>query len=178
MTQALADAHRLSAWDEITGRVVPMHRQAPAVSYPAWQPPSLPGALQGRLDMDSRHWPATRPPEGARASIELAARAYLDGIEPAAPEAIDEALMALSVVFRTNSVAPAEAEAMFRLYERDLSDLPPDLLSTAVHRAIRSCQFFPKPAELRAFVNDAMIDRRAKAHRARMLLQLLDGTRP
>lgn len=177
MTQALADAQP-SAWDEITGRIAPVQRQMPAVSCPSWSPPQLPAGLQGRLDTDSRYWPATLPPEAARASVELAERAYLEGIQPASPEAIDEALLALSIVFRTNSIAPAEAEALFKLYERHLSDLPADLLVKAVDRAHRECRFFPKPAELRAFVEDDMNDRRAKAARARLLLKRMNGARP
>lgn len=178
MTQALADAHQPSAWDEITGRMAPVQQRMPAVSSPAWQPPRLPAGLQGMLDTDSRYWPATLPPKAARASLELAARAYQAGIQPASPEAIDEVLLALSIVFRTNSIAPAEAEALFKLYERHLSDLPADLLVKAVDRAHRHCRFFPKPAELRAFVEDDMIDRRQKAARARLLLERMDGARP
>jgi hypothetical protein len=46
-----------------------------------------------------------------------------------------------------------------------LADIPPDLLDVAVKHCIRTCAFFPKPAELRAAIKDEMIDRSRQQQR-------------
>lgn len=50
------------------------------------------------------------------------------------------------------------------LYMEALADIPPELLEAAVKHCIRTCRFFPKPAELRAPIADELNDYRRRQH--------------
>jgi len=45
------------------------------------------------------------------------------------------------------------------LYMEALADIPPELLDKAVKHCIRTCRFFPKPAELRGAIADELAER-------------------
>lgn len=54
---------------------------------------------------------------------------------------------------------PPNWETSSAIYVEALADLPPDLLATAVQQCIRTCRFFPKPAELRNAIADELAER-------------------
>lgn len=135
-----------------------------------WQPPSLPCELSDWLERETTHWPSdlTVRKSVAEALPAIIAR-FRDGLEPHQPDAFEHAMLELSVVFPNSKASDAELRARLTAYAAALEDVPSDLLLKAARLAVRSCEFFPKPAELRKFIEQDMFDRRCKLHRAMML---------
>lgn len=159
------------AWEDIGGR-------APAVQnteadLATWQPPSLPFGLTDWLERDSASWPTgiTIREAMAKALSAIIAQ-FRDGLEPHHPAAFEQAMMELAVVFPNNRAGPAELKARITAYSAALEDVPSDLVLKAARRAIRSCEHFPKPAELRKLVEEDLIARRRKLHRAQLIARL------
>lgn len=150
----------------------PAIRQQPA-SLAEWQPPSLPFGLNEWLERDSNSWPTGLTIRTAIADVlpGVIAR-FRDGLEPHHPEAFEQAMMELAVVFPNNRASDAELRARVVAYSAALEDVPSDLVLRAARLAIRRCEHFPKPAELRKLVEDDLIDRRRKLNRAMMISRL------
>ncbi len=138
-----------------------------------WQPPSLPSGLNGLLERDSQSWPSgiTLRPALADA-LPYAVQRYRDGLEPHQPETFERAMLELAVVFPNNRAASTELQARMRAYSAALEDIPDDLVLKACRLAIRRCEHFPKPAELRKLIEDDLIERRRKLHRAMLAARL------
>ena len=98
--------------------------------------------------------------------------AFRSGMEPHHPAAFERAMMELSVVFPNNRASDAELKARIVAYSAALADVPSDLMMKAARLAIRRCEHFPKPAELRKMIEDDLVDRRRKLNRAMLMARL------
>mgnify|MGYP005812919277 CR=1 FL=1 len=138
-----------------------------------WRPPSLPSGLTDWLERDSGSWPSgvTIRKEVADALPGIVS-AFRYGLEPHQPAAFERAMMELAVVFPNNRASDAELKARIVAYSSALDDVPSDLVLKAARLAIRRCEHFPKPAELRNMIEDDLIDRRRKLNRAILLARL------
>ena len=151
----------------------PIDRNRNNTSLAEWRPPSLPYGLSDWLEQETASWPSGLTIRKAVAEALPAIIAqFRDGLEPHHPDAFERAMMELSVVFPNNRASDAELRARIVAYSAALEDIPSDLVLKAARLAIRKCEFFPKPAELRALVEDDMTDRRRKLHRAMMIARL------
>lgn len=138
-----------------------------------WQPPSLPFGLSDWLERDSNSWPTRLTIHKAIAdALPGIVQRFRDGLEPHHPEAFERAMMELAVVFPNNRASDAELKARITAYSAALEDVPSDLVVKAARLAIRRCEHFPKPAELRKLIEDDLIDRRRKLHRAMLIARL------
>lgn len=138
-----------------------------------WLPPSLPFGLKDWLERETSEWPSGITIRKAVAdALPAIVAKFQDGLEPHHPEAFERAMMELSVVFPNNRASEAELKARLVAYSAALEDVPSDLALKAARLAIRRCEYFPKPAELRKLIEEDMIERRRKLHRAMMIARL------
>jgi hypothetical protein len=133
----------------------------------------LNSGLRGLLEADSASWPSALTLRPALAdALPAVVQAYREGLEPHQPATFERALLELSVVFPNNRAGTSELKARASAYSAALEDIPDDLVMKAVRLAIRQCEHFPKPAELRKLIEDDMIERRRKLHRAMLAARL------
>jgi len=99
---------------------------------------------------------------------------FREGLEPHEPSAFDRAMMEMAVVFPNNRASDAELKARVVAYSAALWDVPSDLILRAARLAIRRCEFFPKPSELRKLIEDDLIERRSKLNRALMIAMMVE----
>lgn len=128
------------------------------------------------MERDTRYWPSdVQVGEVAAADLPAIIERYLDGLAPHAPEAFERAMMEISVVYPQSRTSEVEQEARFAAYATALEDIPSDLLLKAARLAVRHCEFFPRPAELRKLIEEDMIERRGRLNRAMLLARRLVG---
>ena len=120
---------------------------------------------------------AWRPDEEAtvqKAEVHANLEAARAGTRAAGEMAIGKALAKLMTIFRT----PDSWEDASDTYMDALADLPADLLDEGVRYCLKTCRYFPRPAEIFAPIQGELDKRHATVRRLETMLAVAKWPEP
>ena len=138
----------------------PMDHGRQAVAAPSARPWQAPSWLAA--------WRPTEPPPVSPAQIRAAIAAADQALAPASPEAAMVLLTETLELFDP----PKNLQAAVKFCLEAVEDVPLDILQTGLRQVRLSCRWFPKPADLRSAMSEALCERVRARLRLRTALAL------